>query len=93
MAVRSPREEQATLLQEAGDRGDGVEDRGAREGAEAFQVAALGIHGRDDGEPVPAAEVEVLESAARRDVDEPGAVLGRHLVPGDHAVLDALLGG
>ena len=60
---------------------------------EAFEVAALGIHRRDDGEPVPAAEVEVLESAARRDVDEPGAFRGRHLFPGDHAVLDAPLGG
>ena len=65
MAVRGPREEQAALLQEAGDRRGGVGDRRPREGAQAVEVAPLGIHRRDDGEPVPAAEVEVLEAAAR----------------------------
>src|SRR4030095_8160208 len=75
MAVRGPREEQAALLQQRGDRSGGVEDRRPREGAQALEVAPFGVHWRDDGKAVPAAEIEVLEAAARRDVEEPPGFL------------------
>ena len=93
MAVRSPREEQTALLQQAGDRDGGVDDRRSRKGAQAIEVSSFGIHGCDNGKPVPAAEIEVLEAAARGDVDDPGAFLGGHLLPGNHAMLDAPLDG
>ena len=93
MAVRGPCEEQAAVLQQEGDRHRGLDHRRPREGAHAIVVASFGIHRRDDGEPVPAAEVEVLKSAAWRDVDDPSAIRGRHLLPGNHAMLDAVLDG
>ena len=93
MAVRGPREEQVALLQQAGDRAGGLDDPRPREGPQAIEVAPFGIDRRDDGKAMPAAEVEVLEAAAGRDVDDPGAFLGRHLLPGDHAVFDAPLDG
>ncbi len=93
MAVRGAREEQAALLQQAGDRRGGVRHRRPRERAQAIEVAPFRIHRRDDGKAVPAAELEVLEAAARRDVDDPGAFLGGDVLPGDHAVLDAPLDG
>lgn len=40
-----------------------------------------------------AAEIEVLEAAAGRDVDDAGPFLGGHLLPGEHPVLDAALDG
>jgi hypothetical protein len=93
MAVRSPREEETALLQQAGDQGGGVDDRRSRERAQAIQISSLGIHGRDDGKPLPAAEIEVLESASGRDVDDPGAFLRGDVRPGNHAMLDAPLQG
>ena len=59
--------------------------------AEAVDVDALVVDGRDDGEAVLLAEREVLLAAARRDVDDAGALLVGDLVPRDDAVLDALL--
>src|SRR5258708_32915849 len=91
MAVRGAREEQAALLRPAGDRRGGVDDRRPRERAQAIEVASFGIHRRDDGKAVPAAEIEVLEAAAGRAVDDSGAFLGGHLLPGYHAVLAAPL--
>ncbi len=93
MAVRGPCEEQAAVLQQEGDRHRGLDHRRPREGAHALVVASFGIHRRDDGEPVPAAEVEVLEAAARRDVHDPRAFRGGHLVPRDHAVFHVPLDG
>ncbi len=93
MAVRGPREEQAALLQPAGDRRGGVDDRRPRQGPQAVEVASLGIHRGDDGQPVPAAEVEVLEAAARRDVNDAGALRGGHLLPRDHPMLHVPLDG
>ena len=71
----------------------GVGDRRPREGPQAVEVAPLGIHRSDDGQPVPAAEVEVLEAAARRDVNDAGALRGGHLVPRDHPMLHVPLDG
>ena len=70
----------------------------ASAGAEPVQPAEVRVEaaglvdGHHDREVVHARELEVLGAAARRDVDDPGALLERHVLPGDHPVLD-LLGG
>ncbi len=46
---------------------------------------------RDDGQVVDARQLEVLGAAARRDVDDPRALVERDLVPRDHAMHDARL--
>ena len=59
--------------------------------------AVLGGHStrfvdRDQhGQVVDARELEVLGAGARRDVDDPGALGERDLVPRDHPVDDSLL--
>ncbi len=81
------------LLQQAGDGGRGIEDSGPREPTKAIEVASVVGHGGNDGKAVTAAELEVLQSAAWRNVDEPGAFLGGDLLLGNDAMLDAALDG
>ena len=65
-------------------------------GREAREPAVLGretarlVDGHEHGQVVPLRELEVLGAGARGDVDDPGALLERDVVPGDDAVLDAL---
>ena len=64
-------------------------------GGQPGQPAVLGVEParlvdrRQHRQVVRLAEVEVLGAAARRDVHDPGALVHRHLVPADDAVLDA----
>ena len=52
-------------------------------------VEAAGlVDRRQHRQPELAAELEVLAAAAGRDVDDPGPLLERDLVPRDDAVLD-----
>ena len=71
---------------------------GRLDGREAVQPAVVVVEvaglvdRRQHRQPERAAELEVLDAAAGRDVDDPGALLERDLVPGDDAVLDRRAG-
>ena len=93
MTVRGARDESAALAQHAHDGGSGVERAPACQRAERIEVAAILANRCDGGQAMLAAEIEVLLPAAGRDVDEPCAFIGRHLVPRDHPMSDAALGG
>ena len=62
-------------------------------GAVAGQEAAGLVDRRQHRQAVHARELEVLGTRARRDVDDPGALVERDLVPGDDAMPDPFLGG
>ena len=64
----------------------------ARELAEAVAVDAALVDRRDDGQAVDLGELVVLGAAARRDVDDAGALFLADVLPGDDRVLDARLG-
>ena len=55
--------------------------------AEAVISARL-VDRHDDRKIVYARELEILRAAPGRDVDDPGSLLHRDLIPGDDAVLD-----
>ena len=60
------------------------------EPVEAREVAAVLVDRADDREPQRLAQLVVLGAAARRDVDDPRALVLADLVPRDDAVLVAL---
>ena len=47
------------------------------------------VHGREHCQPERAPQLEVLDTTAGSDVDDPRALLERDLVPGNDAVFDA----
>ena len=85
--------EQQALLLEAVEYGLG---RGLRvhafEPVEVARECAVLTERRDDREVELLAEEEVFLAAARGDVDDAGSFGRAHLIPRNHAVLDALLG-
>jgi hypothetical protein len=78
----------AGVGQVADDLVGGVTGRGAVQPTVLVVETARLVDGRQDRQVVDAGELEVLGAAARRDVDDAGALVHRDLVPGDHAVLD-----
>src|SRR5262249_5304174 len=60
---------------------------------EPVDIDAEVVERRDDGQPELFAEEEILLTTAGRDVDDAGAFLLANLIPRNHAMLDALLGG
>ena len=82
--------EQDALLREPAD--DLIGGLGRREPVQppvAVVEAARLVDGREHREIVDPAELEVLLTRAGSDVDDPGAILERDVVPRDDAVLDA----
>ena len=93
MPVRGLAHEEPRRAEPRGDLGRRLGDGTALQRPEAAAVAALLVGGREHGEAVAAAQLEVLLAAARRDVDDARPLVGRHRVPRDHAMRDAPLGG
>ena len=85
--------EQEPLLGEAPhDLVGGLGRRQAVQPAVGVVEATRLVDRRQHGKVVDAAELEVLLAGARRDVDDPGSLLERDLVPGDHPMLDLTAG-
>src|SRR5829696_3207438 len=56
--------------------------------AEAIVEAARLVDRHNDGEVVYPRELEILRAASGSDVDDPGSLLHRDLIPGDNAMLN-----
>ena len=82
-------DEEAALAEVADDLVGGLGGREAVQPAVVVVEAAGLVDRRQDRQAERAAELEVLAAAARRDVDDAGALLERDLVPRDDPVLDA----
>ncbi len=93
VAMRSLAHEEAGGAQARCDLGRHLGHALALERTVAGDVAAALVGGREDGEAVAPAQLEVLLAAARGDVHDARALVRRHLVPLDHPMLDALLRG
>ena len=85
-------DEEAALGEVADDLVGRLDGREAVQPAVVVVEAAGLVDRRQHRQAERAAELEVLGAGAGRDVDDPGALLERDLVPRDDAVLDARAG-
>ena len=90
--VQAGLDEDALLLEVADDLLGGLDRRQAVQPAEVVVEAAGLVDGHEHRQVVHARELEVLGAAARRDVDDAGALVERDVVPRDHAMLDGAAG-
>ena len=81
-------EEEARLAEPADDLVGGLGGREAVQPAVGVVEATRLVDRREHGELVDSAELEVLLSGARGDVDDAASLLERDLVPRDDAMVD-----
>src|SRR5262249_43161691 len=93
MAVRRFVHEGACRSQSRDDGRGRLEHTTTGERTEPRSVAAILPRRRHRRQAVTKAELEVFLTAAGRDVDHAGSLVGSDIVPRDDAVLDAALGG
>ena len=86
--VQARLDEHALLLEVADDLLRGLDGRQAVQPAVVVVEAARLVDRHQHGQVVHARELEVLGAAAGRDVDDAGALVERHLVPRDDAMVD-----
>ena len=90
--VRAGLEQEPLLGESTHDLVGGLGRRQAVQPAVGVVEAARLVDRGEHGEVVDAAELEVLLAGAGRDVDDPGALFERDLVPGDDPMLDLAAG-
>ena len=88
MVVQPRLDEEAGLAEPADDLVRGLAGRDAVQPAVVVVEAARLVDGRQHCEVVHLRELEVLATAPGSDVHDPRALVHRHVVPRDHAMLD-----